>query len=89
MQLSCLATASATDLPTPSPVGLLPADHCKLATPTSSLPHSDDFNRVKLKAVEGEEGSDYINASFVDVSHFHCLLQLGLSLTRVYLTGLC
>ena len=28
----------------------------------------DDFSRVKLSELPGEEGSDYINASFVDVS---------------------
>ena len=28
----------------------------------------DDFSRVKLKEIKGEEGSDYINASFIDVS---------------------
>ena len=28
----------------------------------------DDFSRVKLKEIPGEEGSDYINASFLDVS---------------------
>ena len=29
----------------------------------------DDFSRVKLREIPGEEGSDYINASFLDVSH--------------------
>ena len=33
---------------------------------TSTL-YSDDFSRVKLKEIEGVEGSDYINASFLDV----------------------
>ena len=28
----------------------------------------DDFSRVKLLEIPGEEGSDYINASFLDVS---------------------
>ena len=28
---------------------------------------TDDFSRVKLSKIQGEEGSDYINASFVDV----------------------
>ena len=27
----------------------------------------DDFSRVKLEAIEGMEGSDYINASYIDV----------------------
>ena len=29
---------------------------------------TDDFCRVKLKEIPGEEGSDYINASIMDVS---------------------
>ena len=34
---------------------------------------SDDFSRVKLKKIKGEEGSDYINASFLDVRLYsHC-----------------
>ncbi len=28
----------------------------------------DDYNRVKLSITPGEPGSDYINASFIDVS---------------------
>lgn len=28
----------------------------------------DDFARVNLEVVEGVEGSDYINASFIDAS---------------------
>lgn len=30
----------------------------------------DDFNRVVLDTIEGEHDSDYINASYVDVSSF-------------------
>ena len=29
----------------------------------------DEYNRVKLNFMRGVDGSDYINASFVDVSH--------------------
>ena len=29
----------------------------------------DDFSRVKLREIPGEEGSDYINASFLDVNY--------------------
>lgn len=29
---------------------------------------ADDFSRVKLEPIEGEDNSDYINASFIDVS---------------------
>ena len=37
---------------------------------------SDDFSRVKLNKIKGEEGSDYINASFVDVRQYsHCYLN--------------
>lgn len=28
----------------------------------------DDYNRVVLETIEGEPDSDYINASYVDVS---------------------
>ena len=29
--------------------------------------NSDDCSRVKLTEIEGEEGSDYINANYLDV----------------------
>ena len=35
---------------------------------TNQLLFADDFNRVVLKTISGEEHSDYINASYVDVS---------------------
>ena len=38
------------------------------------MPSSDDFSRVKLKEIPGEEGSDYINASHLDVRARHNLL---------------
>ena len=31
----------------------------------------DDFSRVPLKEILGEEGSDYINASYIDVRYVH------------------
>lgn len=34
----------------------------------NSCLHVDDFSRVKLELVDGIEGSDYINASYIDVS---------------------
>ena len=34
---------------------------------------SDDYTRVPLNEIEGELGSDYINASFISVSHFNAL----------------
>ena len=44
----------------------------------------DDFSRVKLTTLPGEEGSDYINASFLDVSimwQIHCM-YMGLPLSN-------
>ena len=35
----------------------------------------DDFSRVELKEIKGKEGSDYINASFIEVSDFNVYLQ--------------
>jgi len=37
----------------------------------------DDFSRVKLRKLPGEEGSDYINASYIDVNH-HLIMVLNL-----------
>ena len=45
--------------------------------------NSDDFCRVKLKEIEGVEGSDYINASFMEVRNHlanDCCLVLSLLL---------
>lgn len=35
---------------------------------------TDDYNRVVLEPIEGESDSDYVNASYVDVSeiYFKC-----------------
>ncbi len=30
---------------------------------------TDDHSRVKLQFIPGEDGSDYINANFIDVSY--------------------
>ena len=35
---------------------------------TASPPHPVELNRVTLEPIRGVEGSDYINASFIDVS---------------------
>lgn len=32
---------------------------------------ADDYNRVVLEPIEGESDSDYVNASYVDVSNNH------------------
>lgn len=34
------------------------------------IPFLDDFNRVILSMRRGQEFTDYINASFIDVSRF-------------------
>ena len=39
-----------------------------ISQPAPLLINIDDFSRVKLTTIQGHEGSDYINASFVDVS---------------------
>lgn len=58
----------------------------KLATPTSDhapmLCAVDDFSRVKLEIVDGREGSDYINASYIDVSVTFVTLR-----SRLYVYG--
>lgn len=33
-----------------------------------SLPLTDEFNRVIIPVKRGEENTDYVNASFIDVS---------------------
>ncbi len=35
--------------------------------------YSDDFNRVILKTIPEVDNSDYVNASYVDVSMIHCV----------------
>lgn len=42
---------------------------------SSSVPVSDDFNRVILSMRRGQEFTDYINASFIDVSRFYHLMS--------------
>ena len=36
-----------------------------------SFSSTDDYNRVVLDTIEGEPDSDYVNASYVDVSRIH------------------
>ena len=48
---------------------------------------ADDHNRVKLTKVPGEIGSDYINASYIDVSLFYIILTI-IFLLSSSLTGL-
>lgn len=33
-----------------------------------SVPGADDYNRVELSEINGDAGSNYINASYIDVS---------------------
>lgn len=52
-----------------------------------SIPISDDFNRVILSMRRGQEFTDYINATFIDVSRFYSfLIESGqiLLLVRVF-----
>jgi protein tyrosine phosphatase len=43
-----------------------------------SFDHIDNYNRVHLKMSPGIGGSDYINASFIDVSGtVHAAMQVG------------
>ena len=39
----------------------------------SVLHVADDFNRIKLREIPDLEGSDYINASYMDVSYLLCI----------------
>ena len=45
---------------------------------SSSCVGLDDFSRVKLDLIEGVEGADYVNASYIDVSCEARLLHLPL-----------
>ena len=52
----------------------------------------DDDSRVKLKPLESVEGSDYINASFVDVSlqlHPAGVSPMYLFLFHIRATAIC
>lgn len=52
----------------------------------SFLATIDDTNRVTLKTLPGVKGSDYINASFVDVSLYH---EDIISYNKIVITLLC
>ena len=45
-----------------------PFPSTRLLLPLNTTAPADDHSRVVLKEVPGVEGSDYINASFIDVS---------------------
>lgn len=40
----------------------------RTSLPRASFPRADDYNRVELSEVTGDAGSNYINASYIDVS---------------------
>ena len=70
---SCHTTRLRTDLPTSSHVSELKVncwspDDCGDSDWYMYTPHvSDDFSRVKLQEIKGVEGSEYVNASYIDV----------------------
>ena len=37
---------------------------------------ADDHSRVRLNAVKGQQGSDYINANYIDVRIFELFVEL-------------
>ena len=50
---------------------------------------SDDASRVKLREISGEDGSDYINASYLDVSHTSSVLLCTMTLSnQLFLSGI-
>ena len=46
--------------------------------------NSDDSSRVKLKEIAGEDGSDYINASHLDVKKIKLLYMLVYIYSRYF-----
>ena len=48
---------------------------------------ADDYNRVVLEHQEGTPDSDYVNASYVDVSHFQILQRLNITNATIFFFG--
>lgn len=59
-----LSLPSPSPIPSPTLLAFLLCDFSHLAI----IIFSDEYNRVKLNFMRGVDGSDYINASFIDVS---------------------
>ena len=55
--------------------------HCNFHTPQTylmTLISSDESTRVCLQPIRGVDGSDYINASFIDVSICNLIISKSL-----------
>ena len=44
----------------------------------------DDYNRIKLREIPDIEGSDYINASYMDVSFFFVMYSISIKCISCY-----
>ena len=50
--------------------------------------HADDYNRVKLKEIEDVEGSDYINASYLNVNWYsNKVLYINYIMNNIIMQG--
>lgn len=48
-----------------------------------AFPRTDDYNRVELSEIKGDAGSNYINASYIDVSTTPAAGLLHISVIRI------
>ena len=65
-----LSLLSPSPIPSPTLSAFLLCDfsHLAISSFLAIIIFSDEYNRVKLNFMRGVDGSDYINASFIDVS---------------------